>query len=72
MMNGTLEECERWQLTDPAAVREYEEYKCKHLREAEKLSVRHSHVRNPPMFKTTHQLATGMARNTGKYMRLAV
>ncbi|PIO65162.1 EGF-like domain protein, partial [Teladorsagia circumcincta] len=32
MMNGTLEECERWQLTDPAAVREYEEYKCKHLR----------------------------------------
>ncbi|VDL81493.1 unnamed protein product [Nippostrongylus brasiliensis] len=32
MMNGSLEECERWQLTDPAAMREYEEYKCKHLR----------------------------------------
>ncbi|EPB75309.1 hypothetical protein ANCCEY_05604 [Ancylostoma ceylanicum] len=32
MMNGSLEECERWQLTDPVAVREYEEYKCKHLR----------------------------------------
>ncbi|KAK5978911.1 EGF domain protein [Trichostrongylus colubriformis] len=32
MMNGSLEECERWQLTDPASVREYEEYKCKHLR----------------------------------------
>ncbi|CAJ0602302.1 unnamed protein product [Cylicocyclus nassatus] len=32
MMNGSLEECERWKLTDPAAMREYEEYKCKHLR----------------------------------------
>ncbi|ETN86549.1 hypothetical protein NECAME_16274 [Necator americanus] len=32
MMNGSLEECERWQLTDPRAAREYEEYKCKHLR----------------------------------------
>uniref|UniRef100_A0A1I7WMA6 EGF-like domain-containing protein n=1 Tax=Heterorhabditis bacteriophora TaxID=37862 RepID=A0A1I7WMA6_HETBA len=32
MMNGSLEECERWQLTDAESVREYEEYKCKHLR----------------------------------------
>lgn len=32
MMNGSLEECERWQQTDPVAMREYEEYKCKHLR----------------------------------------